>query len=117
MSPDVRVCRVDELPPGQRLLFRHRDTEIGVFNHRGRFYAVRNRCAHAGAPLCAGRVGGLVEADRPHAVSYRPDTAIVSCPWHHWEFRLDDGTCLSDAKARVRTYAVTVIDGYVTLAM
>lgn len=111
----VAVCDVDELPPGERRLVEHEGREIGVFNVGGNFYALRNYCPHAAAPLCVGTSHGVIYADEPHTYQYDPDTVVVSCPWHHWEFKVEDGTCLTDERARVRTYDVTVEDGTVTI--
>lgn len=36
---------------------------VGVYNIDGSLYAIANYCAHEGAPLCAGYVGGANEFD------------------------------------------------------
>ena len=42
------IGTVDEIPPGERKLVTIEGREIGVFNIRGEFYALRNRCPHQG---------------------------------------------------------------------
>jgi nitrite reductase (NADH) small subunit len=111
----IPVCEPSELEPGGSRMVEHNGREIGVFNVGGEFYALRNYCPHAAAPLCVGKVGGVIFSDRPHTYEYDADTTVIACPWHHWEFRVDDGTCLTDERARVRTYEVTVEDGMVTV--
>jgi hypothetical protein len=37
---------------------------------------------------------------------------VLTCNWHNWKFRLDDGECLLGGD-HVRTYAVQVEDGHV----
>lgn len=111
----IEVCTVDQLQPGERRMVEHKGREIGVFNVGGSFYALRNYCPHAAAPLCVGKTSGVIHADRPHTYAYDPDTVVVACPWHHWEFRIDDGTCLTDERTRVRTYEVSVDDDVVRI--
>jgi nitrite reductase (NADH) small subunit len=119
------VCRVDELPPGERRIvvpFRGR-AGIGVFNVNGAFHALRNLCPHKSGPLCTGRVQGRIVADAPPSGrslavdDYRVDQEgeIIRCPWHLWEFEIATGRCLVDPKARVKTYPVSVEDGQVVV--
>lgn len=111
----IVVCDVEDLQPGSRRLIVHKGREIGVFNVAGQLYALRNFCPHAAAPLCLGKVGGVIHSSEPHTYEYDPDTTVLACPWHHWEFRIDDGTCLTDDRVRVRTYDVAVESGKVTV--
>jgi 3-phenylpropionate/trans-cinnamate dioxygenase ferredoxin subunit len=110
----LTVCPSDELPPGSRRIVRDGEREIGVFNVDGSYYALRNRCPHMAAPLCVGRVGGVLTSDGPHTYRMDTETLVVACPWHHWEYRLDDGRGIADTAA-VRAYPVTVEDGQVTV--
>jgi len=65
---DHVVARVDELPDGERRIVRAGKLEIGVFNVRGRYYALPNVCAHQFGPLCEGRITGyLLGLRRPGA--------------------------------------------------
>lgn len=114
-SKRIEVCDASELGPGERKLIEHEGREIGVYNVGGDYYALRNYCPHAAAPLCVGKVGGVIHSSKPHTYEYDPDTVVVACPWHHWEFRIEDGTCLTDERARVRTYGVSVEQGKVTV--
>ena len=115
MGTSIPVCHRDELQPGERRMVDHRGREIGVFNVDGDLYAVRNYCAHAAAPLCVGTVSGVIYSDEPHTFAYDATTSVISCPWHHWEYRLEDGTCLTDPRSRVRTYDVTIEDEVITV--
>ena len=54
------VAAVSEIPPGERKLVECEGRSIGVFNVKGKFYALRNRCAHQGGPLCQGRLTGFL---------------------------------------------------------
>ncbi len=93
------ICRVSELPAGGRKIVEIAGRSIGVFNFGdGRYYAVRNRCPHRGAPLCEGKLIGLVTADRPYHITREREGEIIRCPWHGWEFDLTTGksVCLPD---------------------
>jgi nitrite reductase/ring-hydroxylating ferredoxin subunit len=67
---------------------------IAVFRVGNDFFAISNVCPHKGASLCDGEV--LVEERR------------VRCPWHHWNWQLDDGKLESDPRQSVRVYELAV---------
>jgi nitrite reductase/ring-hydroxylating ferredoxin subunit len=103
------VGRRFEFPAGSRKIVTVGGRSIGVFNLGGRFYAVRNRCPHQGAPLCLGRVKGTTLPGAPYEYIYGRDREIIQCPWHGWEFEIATGrTYFNPHRIRVRTYDVTL---------
>lgn len=103
---------ITELPPGSRRIVTVDGRSIGVFNIGGRFYALRNRCPHQGAPLCEGRVKGTTLPGPPYQYVYGRDREIIQCPWHGWEFEIATGrTYFNPHRMRVKTYDVTVERG------
>ena len=85
---------------------------IGIFNIEGKWYALRNRCPHQGAPLCTGPLWGLVEGDVPGEFRYDPRRRVVSCPWHGWEFDVMTGRSVCEpVRLRARSYDVEVRPG------
>ncbi len=79
----------------------------------GTVYAMRDRCAHSGAPLSRGRLLKKVIGDDVDQYELT-DELILRCPWHGFEFELSTGRCLADPKhTRVRPYRVTIEDGTV----
>ena len=82
MASEFVVAKARDLPDGSRMIVEAGGRSIGVFNVRGRFYALLNRCPHQGAELCRGEVFGLVESDRPGDVRLNPAAPYISCPWH-----------------------------------
>ncbi len=103
------VCRISELPPGERRIIEVEGRSIGVFNIRDSFYALRNACPHQGAPLCLGKVKGTMKSSRPHAYDYVMDEQVLVCPWHCWEFDVATGrSVFNPHKTRVKTYEVTL---------
>ena len=45
------VAATSEIKPGERKLVTIKGREIGVFNVDGAFFALANRCPHAGGPM------------------------------------------------------------------
>jgi nitrite reductase (NADH) small subunit len=109
----VQVCAVGDLEPGQNKIIDVNNRSIGVFNVRGEFFALANRCPHAGGPLCKGQVTGTSVADKPYAIFWHRTGEIVRCPWHSWEFDIATGKTLTDPTRAVRTFKTVVKNGYV----
>jgi len=105
------VATVDEVPPGGRKCVVVGDREIGIFNVRGEFFALRNRCPHQGGPLCIGRLAGFLRSSQPGEYIYSRAGEMVRCPWHGWEFDIRTGQSWFDPKLRVRRYEVQVAPG------
>jgi len=112
-SPDA-LCAgpVADLPPGACRILRTGATSIGLYNVEGRYYAIRNHCPHEGAELCRGvRTGTNLPTEQCGEYRWGRDGMILRCPWHAWEFDLENGRSLFSEKVRVRTYPVRVHDG------
>lgn len=108
----VIAARADEIPPGSRKIVEVEGRSIGVFNVNGQYFALRNKCPHAGGPLCEGILSGLVLADGVGRYRYARRGEILRCPWHQWEFDLRTGQSWFDPqKTRVRRYSTTVRRG------
>ncbi|MDE2638329.1 MAG: Rieske (2Fe-2S) protein [Chloroflexota bacterium] len=102
------VGKVSELPPSSRRIVRVNGREIGVFNVKGKYYALRNVCPHQSAPLCLGELTGLAVSDEPGEIEWTREGEILRCPWHGWEFDISNGSTIFQSKARVKTYEVQV---------
>jgi nitrite reductase/ring-hydroxylating ferredoxin subunit len=111
MSKHV-VATVGEIPPGQRKLVTVRGRPIAVFNIKGAFYGLLNRCPHQGGPMCKGLLTGLITSDDPGTYQYSRGGEILRCPWHGWEFDVKTGQSYCDPqKIMVRNYPVEVAPG------
>jgi nitrite reductase/ring-hydroxylating ferredoxin subunit len=111
------VGAVEEFPVGEFRVLELGRREIGVVRlGDGTFRAVRNKCPHAGAPLCRGVVGGTMLPSRPGELDFAPERLVVRCPWHAWEFDLATGEVVVDTRReRVKVYDVEAVDGRVLL--
>jgi nitrite reductase/ring-hydroxylating ferredoxin subunit len=89
-----RAASLEELEHGP-VLHTSPPRQIALFRVGGRVHAVDNRCPHEGYPLVEGTVG----AD-----------GLLTCLWHNWKFRLEDGACVLGGDD-VRAYPVAVRDG------
>jgi nitrite reductase (NADH) small subunit len=111
-----RVGSVDELRHEGCRIVSVEGRGIGILSVAGEFFAVRNRCPHRGAPLCAGTVGGTFLPSAPNEYRYGMENRVLRCPWHGWEFDLATGKSLFQPdEVRVKVYRVTVEDGDVFL--
>ena|SRR5215210_4308500 len=102
--PDVVVCPVEDLPPGEMKLVHAGEISVGVYNCDGSFYALEDRCSHDDGPL--------VEGD------WEPDECVVVCPRHGSRFDIETGRALTlPAYLPVETFPVKVEDGLVKVSV
>jgi nitrite reductase (NADH) small subunit len=111
------VCAAAELAPGERRIVEVAGRSIGIFNVRGRFYALHNGCPHKGGALCAGRIGGTVLPTTERSFVYGREGEIIRCARHGWEFEIATGRALADPRVRARTYPVGVERGQVVVTV
>ena len=111
MSRQV-VATAGEVAPGTCKIVNVRGREIGIYNLGGEFFALANRCPHAGGPLCLGKTGPLVLSDGPGDYRLTRERVFLRCPWHGWEYDIRTGQSWCDPKSvRARQYQVTIEAG------
>jgi NAD(P)H-dependent nitrite reductase small subunit len=91
------TLKLDDFPVGESRFVPMRETQIGLFRTAEGIFAIENYCPHRGAPMHEGFV----------------TDGYVTCPWHQWQFRLNDGVCLNIPGAKVASFPVEVRDGYI----
>jgi nitrite reductase (NADH) small subunit/3-phenylpropionate/trans-cinnamate dioxygenase ferredoxin subunit len=89
----VTVCKVGDLPDGASGVVPVNGKAVAVFRVGDAYYAIDDRCPHAGASLADGFVENLT----------------VTCPRHHWRFRLTDGAWADNPRIKTGCYAVHVV--------
>jgi|1186.fasta_scaffold508268_2 nitrite reductase (NADH) small subunit len=96
----IRVCSVDDVPPGEGRAITVHGRRIAIFRTLERWYALDALCPHLGGPLADGIV-----ADR-----------TVICPLHERRFALDTGEALTGGPC-VRPHEIEIRNGEVYLQL
>jgi nitrite reductase (NADH) small subunit len=126
MSPDdgqrplepIDVGAQDEFALDEWKIVNIRGRSIGIVRTVAGFFAIRNRCPHQGAPLCAGVVTGTMLPSAPDQLSWGMEGEVVRCPWHGWEFDMRTGRSLFGvSRDRAAVYGLRVQDGRVSILM
>ncbi len=92
------IAPVGELPPGSRKFVTIDDRPIAIFNIKGEYFGLLNRCPHQGAALCEGPLIGLARSSDPGEIEYTRLGEIIRCPWHGWEFDIRTGQSYCDPR-------------------
>lgn len=93
----VAIARVDECPPGEALERVAGERIVALYNVEGTFFALDGVCPHQGGPLGRGCLSG----------------AIVTCPWHGWQFDVRSGQHQLSRALQQPRFEVRVEDGLV----
>jgi 3-phenylpropionate/trans-cinnamate dioxygenase ferredoxin subunit len=111
------VLDAGELKPGQIRAVEVDGLSIALARKRdGSYRALRNRCPHQGAPLSEGKCEAYLVGPDVGAYARSEDRDVLRCPWHHFEFDLDNGRSITDPdRYRVRSYPTRVEDGMVVV--
>lgn len=89
----VKVARVSDLLPGERLWYDFEEETVILFNIDGNYYCIDDICTHDGGPLADGPLEGCE----------------VICPRHGARFDVRTGEATAmPAVAGVRAYEVRV---------
>ncbi len=106
------IATTGEIAPGGKKLVTVKGREIGIFNVEGEYYALANRCPHAGGPMCEGRMSGLVRSSGPGNYELSRNGEFLRCPWHGWEFDIRTGQSWCHPESvKARSYPVQVVPG------
>ena len=97
MAKWTRIARLDECPAGAGIERVADDRIIALFNVGGTVYALDGVCPHQGGPLGQ---GALCEA-------------IVTCPWHGWQFDVRTGQHQLSSQIRQPQYQARVEDDWI----
>jgi nitrite reductase/ring-hydroxylating ferredoxin subunit len=93
----VDVCAAVEVEEGCGKVVVAGGERIALFGHEGQVFALSNVCRHQGGPLGEGRIVN----------------GCATCPWHGWNYRVQDGISPPPFHEVVPTYPVRVIAGRV----
>jgi len=99
-TPWLIAGATDALEEGGGMVVHLSDAEpVAIFRHQGRLSAVANLCAHQNGPLGEGRV----------------IDGCITCPWHGFQYRLEDGCAPPPFTEKLATYRLRVRDGLILL--
>ena len=113
MAKNILVGKAADFKEGDKKIIPNGKSEIGVYLVHGNWYAYQNLCPHQGGPACEGlmmaKVEEIIAEDKTYkGMRFNHDEMHIVCPWHGWEFRVDDGVACGDNKWKLRKYDVEV---------
>jgi nitrite reductase (NADH) small subunit len=114
MAKEFHVGKTSDFKDGDKKIVPTSDTmEVGVYLIKDQWYAYANLCPHQGGPACEGmlmaKVEEVIAEDKTyHGMRFNHDEMHIVCPWHGWEFRMDDGVACGDNQWKLRKYEVEV---------
>ena len=91
----------EDLPTGKSAIISAGKEEIALFNYKGKYYAVANKCLHKGSPLGEGRI----------------EEGILICPNHEWRYNLLTGDCPQNPEMKTKVYPVRVVEGKIRIGL
>jgi nitrite reductase/ring-hydroxylating ferredoxin subunit len=98
-APWLLAAGADDIPEDRAIVVRPAEGEpVAIFRHAGRLSAVSHVCAHQNGPLGEGRVVD----------------GCITCPWHGYQYRLEDGCSPPPFTERIATYRLK-LDGRLVL--
>ena len=114
----VDVGNIDDFEEGRFSIVVVDAKELGILRMGGEFFAVRNVCAHVGAPVCLGTVAPNLgtDEDGEKLVLDRTRPTLI-CGWHRWEYDIRTGRQLIDRTNKLKTYLVITRDERVLVEM
>ena len=87
----MRVGSVDDIRPDRALVVAVQGAErVAVFRYDDKISAISNVCAHQGGPLGEGKI----------------IDGCLTCPWHGYQYRVDNGQSPPPFTEKVATYRV-----------
>lgn len=96
-SEFVDVCAVEDIPMDRAKIFTLGGERVAVFRYGQKISAISNVCQHQNGPLGEGKV----------------IDGCVTCPWHGYQYRPDDGCSPPPFAEKVPTFHVKVDAGRV----
>ncbi|MGF1456835.1 MAG: ferric reductase-like transmembrane domain-containing protein [Alphaproteobacteria bacterium] len=94
----IEIGRADAIPEDRAVIAPLPGGErVAVFRYDGKVSAVTNVCRHQNGPLGEGRIVD----------------GCITCPWHGWQYRPDDGISPPPFTEKIATYNVRIENGVV----
>ncbi len=98
----IRLCHVGEVAVGSTLRVEHGNLILAIFNVDGEFYVTDDSCTHGPGSLSEGELYG----------------DVIECNFHGGQFNVRTGEVVGPpCMVPVKTYGVTIENGYVYVAI
>jgi len=94
----IKVCSLAELAPSSQKIVVVGNKKIALFHYNDKITAIGNACLHKGGPLGKG------------VVNEKYDGLYVACPWHGWEYNIENGNAAPGYPDKQAVYEVKVED-------
>ncbi len=91
----VEACRAGEIRDGRARIVTVGGERVAIFRYDGKLSAVSNVCQHQNGPLGEGRILD----------------GCITCPWHGFQYRPEDGASPAPFTERVPTFRLRLVDG------
>lgn len=106
------IAKIEDVSEGEKIRVLAGKRALVLVQLDGAFYALADRCPHAGASLANGRISGIVESDGPGDYQLCRQGEMIKCPWHGWEFDIKTGQSWSDPQStRARSFTTKTVSG------
>jgi sulfoxide reductase heme-binding subunit YedZ len=96
----IAACAMSDLEEGRAHTVTVDGQRRAVWLHDGDVHATGSVCRHQGGPLAEGRI----------------IDGCITCPWHGWQYRPEDGQSPPPFDERIPTYPTRIEDGQVYIA-
>lgn len=80
-----------ELSEGRFIVRDIGSRSIGATLFKNEPLVLLNFCPHAGAPICSGKIVPKLLCGARQELQLDSANSVLRCPWHGWEFNLEDG--------------------------
>jgi nitrite reductase/ring-hydroxylating ferredoxin subunit len=111
-ATEIDVCDVADLRDGQiRSVTIGRTRLAAAMGPDGEVKVFFASCPHQGAPLDRGRMVTELVSGKPGELTLVPDSQLLRCPWHGYEFELGGGRAITDHEVCLRFVPSTVSNG------
>lgn len=87
------VAKLGDIPVGEGRTYEVAGRLVALFFDGTAYSAIDDLCPHMGASLASGPLCD----------------GVVTCPWHAWRFRLDDGAWCDNPKLKVDVFETRVV--------
>jgi nitrite reductase/ring-hydroxylating ferredoxin subunit len=95
----VEACPVASIRENRAKVVSISGERVAIFRYEGKISAVSNVCQHQNGPLGEGKIVD----------------GCITCPWHGYQYRPEDGASPPPFPEKVATYRVQVCDGRVLI--